>query len=158
ALPFTVIMLMFILSLVKALSIDSEYFESKFSVYTVPWSGKLWKERLENILSFSGRKTVDGFIKITVKPAFEELQKEFAKNGIKAEVISSTDPQRSEIKIQYDNFNSFVYGVKMDYQKISGYIDEENNMPNPNEGRSYIAKAYFGDNREGYDVQLFTSN
>lgn len=158
ALPFTVIMLMFILSLVKALSIDSEYFESKFSIYTVPWSGKLWKERLENILSFSGRKTVDGFIKITVKPAFEELQKEFAKNGIKAEVISSTDPQRSEIKIQYDNFNSFVYGVKMDYQKISGYIDEENNMPNPNEGRSYIAKAYFGDNREGYDVQLFTSN
>src|SRR5690606_2892965 len=52
ALPFSVIMLLFIISLVKALSIDQSYYEREFSVSTIPWSGSSWKDRLKRIVSF----------------------------------------------------------------------------------------------------------
>lgn len=73
ALPFTVIMLLFIVSLTKALAIDNEYFSSKFSVYTVPWSGKLWKTRLHKILTFNRKEAVENYILSSVKSSFEEL-------------------------------------------------------------------------------------
>lgn len=158
ALPFTAVMLLFIVSLSKALSIDNEYFNSKYSIYTIPWSGKLWKERLNQILTFNERKTVDNYIKITVSNAFEELKKEFAKNDVTAEIITGTDPQRVELKITYQDLDSFIYGVKTDFEEIPEYVNKEENFPDSDKNRNYIAKAYFGDNREGYDVQLFTTN
>lgn len=158
ALPFTIIMLLFVVSLSKALAIDNEYFNSKYSIYTVPWSGKLWKERLGQILVFNERKTVDNYIKSTVKNAFVELQKEFAKNNITAEVIHSSNPECVELRIHYNNIDNFIYGVKTDYEVIADYITDEKNTPHINKNRNYIAKAFFGDSREGYDVQLFTTN
>lgn len=158
ALPFTLIMLLFIVSLSKALSIDNEYFNSKYSIYTIPWSGKLWKERLQQILSFNRKKTVDTYIRTTVKNAFNELQKEFAENDITAEVVSSSDPECVELVISYKNIDNFVYGVQTDFEAIADYVASEENTPDVERNRNYIAKAYFGDNREGYDVQLFTTN
>lgn len=46
ALPFSVIMLLFIVSLVKALSVDRSYYEQEFSVTTIPWTGTSWKKDL----------------------------------------------------------------------------------------------------------------
>lgn len=158
ALPFAVIMLLFIVSLSKALSIDSEYFSSKYSIYTIPWSGKLWKERLSHILTFSEKKAVDNYIKNTVKTAFQELSKEFSKNNVTTEVVSAENPQRVELRISYDNIDNFIYGVKTDFQEVPDYVNEETNLPNSEKNKNYVAKAYFGDNRKGYDVQMFTTN
>src|SRR5690606_22304687 len=58
ALPFSAIMLLFIISLIKALSIDRNYYERNFSATTVPWSGEFWKERLNQIISFNDKKSV----------------------------------------------------------------------------------------------------
>ena len=62
ALPFSLIILMMIVCLVKALSIDKKYYEQEFSVSTVPWSGKFWKERLKQIVNADARSDVDEFI------------------------------------------------------------------------------------------------
>lgn len=158
ALPFTIVMLMIIISLSKALSIDNEYFTSNYSTYTVPWSGRLWKDRLGQILTFNEKKTVDNYIKLTVTDAFKELQKEFASNDVEAEVKSFTNPQRVELIVKYENVEDFVYGVQTEFEEIPDYVNEEANMPNQDKNKNYIAKAYFGDNRKGYDVLLFTHN
>ncbi|WP_262483471.1 BCCT family transporter [Chryseobacterium sp. P1-3] len=47
ALPFSVIVILFIVSLMKGLSIDQKYYDRNFSASTVPWSGEFWKERLK---------------------------------------------------------------------------------------------------------------
>ncbi len=47
ALPFSIIVIMFIVSLMKGLSIDQKYYDRNFSESTVPWSGEFWKERLK---------------------------------------------------------------------------------------------------------------
>lgn len=158
ALPFSVIMLLFIVSLVKALSIDQNYYERDFSATTIPWSGEYWKDRLKQIVSYHDKKSVDAFIHSTVQDAFHDLQEEFSKNGIEAKVNSHEKPARVEIEIKYDVVNNFIYGVKSDSKIISDYLLNEDNLPDAENDHSYFPKSYFGDDREGYDVQLFTKN
>lgn len=158
ALPFSIIMLLFIVSLVKALSIDKSYYERDFSVSTIPWSGASWRERLQQIVSFNDKESVSGFIKTTVYESFSDLQKEFAKNGIAAKINFYENPERAEIEIKYDVVNNFIYGVMSDSKIISDYLLNEDNLPDIENNRTFYPKSYFGDDREGYDVQLFTKN
>lgn len=158
ALPFSVIMLLFIVSLTKALVIDKGYYEKDFSSTTVPWSGEHWKERLKQIVSFNDSESTEIYIKTTVQLAFEELAKEFAANGIEARINSQNSPQSIEIEIKYGVINNFIYGVRKESKIVSEYLLNEENLPGSEEGLVYYPKSYFGDNREGYDIKLFTKN
>lgn len=158
ALPFSIIMLLFCVSLVKALIIDRSYYERDFSVSTVPWSGEFWKDRLKQIVSFKSSASVDQFIDTTVKMAFEDLRDEFKQNGIDAKIQGLDGPKRMEIEIRYDVVNNFIYGVKNQGKLVSDYVMEEDNLPDLEDKKTYIPKSYFGDAREGYDVQYFTKN
>lgn len=158
ALPFSLIMLLFIVSLMKAVTIDRDYYERSFSKSAIPWSGERWKERLKRIVSFKDRQSVEDFIKTTVRNAFMELHQEFSDNGIEARINSFSDPVRIEIEIQYDVVNNFIYGVRSQSKAVSDYLVNEENLPDIDENKTYIPKAYFGDSREGYDIQYFTKN
>lgn len=158
ALPFSIIMLLFIISFVKALTIDGDYYDRNFSASAIPWSGEFWKERLKRIVSVKDHPSVEQFIETTVKTAFSELQEEFVENGISVKVNSYKDPTRIEIEIQYDVVNNFIYGVKSQSKLVSEYLLAEENLPDIDEHKTYFPKAYFGDGRQGYDVQYFTKN
>ena len=158
ALPFSIIMLLFIVSLVKALSIDKNYYERDFSLTTVPWSGQSWKERLGRINSLKDKKTTNQYINTTAKEAFIELQKEFEKNGIDAKINQQNDPQKVEIEIKYDIVNNFIYGVKNESKIVSEYLLNEENLQDIDDNQTFFPKSYFGDDREGYNVLLFTKN
>ncbi|RZJ86840.1 MAG: BCCT family transporter [Chryseobacterium sp.] len=158
ALPFSIIMLLFAVSLMKALTIDRSYYERDFSVSTVPWSGEFWKDRLKQIVSFKTRSSVEEFIHTTVKDAFIELQEEFARNGIKAKINQHDRTDKLEIEIQHNVVNNFLYGVRSQLKVVSEYVMEEQNLPELEDKKTYYPKSYFGDVREGYDVQYFTKN
>lgn len=158
ALPFSIILILFIVSLVKALTIDQAYYDRTFSKATVPWSGRLWKDRLKQIVATKDRKSIDLFVNTVVKEAFEELQTEFSENGIVSVMNYGSDPRKIEIEIKYDMINNFVYGVETTSKKVSGFLVEEDNIPEVQKEGAFYPKAYFGDTRAGYDVQYFTKN
>ncbi len=158
ALPFSIIMLLFCVSLVKALTIDRSYYERDFSVSTVPWSGEFWKDRLQQIVSFKSRESVDEFMRSTVKAAFEDLQAEFKDNRIESKIHELDKPNRIAIEIRHDLINNFIYGVKNQFKVVSDYVVEEENLPDLADKKTYFPKSYFGDAREGYDIQYFTKN
>lgn len=158
ALPFSIIMVLFCVSLIKALTIDRSYYERDFSVSTVPWSGEFWRERLKQIVSFKTRSSVDEFIRKTVRESFTELQAEFAKNGIEAKVNVYERPLKVEIEIRHDVVNNFIYGVKTHSKLVSDFVMDEENLPDLADSKTFFPKSYFGDAREGYDVQYFTKN
>lgn len=158
ALPFALIMLLFCVSLMKGLTIDQKYYDRNFSVATVPWSGEFWQERLKKIVSFKDSKTVDAYLKTTVKEAFEELCQEFEKNGIEARINTAEQPVKIEIEIKHDVINNFIYGVKNQPKTVSEFMIQEENLPDLDHSKTFYPKAYFGDSREGYDVQYFTKN
>lgn len=158
ALPFAVIMLFIAVALMKGLTLDYKYYQRSFSVSTVPWSGKLWKERLKKIVSFKDKASVEEFINTKVLRAFSELQDEFANNGIRASIKNLQAPYSLEIEISHDAVNNFVYGIKIQAKLVSEYLIEEENLPDLKNKKTYYPKTYFGDTREGYDVQYFTKN
>ncbi|SHK50570.1 BCCT family transporter [Epilithonimonas mollis] len=158
ALPFSIIMILFIVSLTKALVIDKGYYEKDFSSTTIPWSGEHWRERLRQIVSFNDAESTELYIKTTVQQAFQELGEEFSKNGIDAKINLHNIPESIEVEIKYDVINNFKYGVKKESKMISEYLLDEENLPNSEEGVVYYPKSYFGDSREGYDIKLFTKN
>lgn len=158
ALPFSIIVLCFIVSLVKALTIDNNYYNTDFSVTTTPWSGIYWKERLKQIISYDDEKTIDQYIETTVKESFLELLQELSKNNIKAKINSFEYPRRIEIEIPHDLVNNFIYGVKNHSRPVAEYLVNEENLGGFEGERIHLPMSYFGDSREGYDIRLFTKN
>lgn len=158
ALPFSIIVLLFIVSLMKALIIDQKYYDRDFSASAIPWSGEFWKERLKRIVSFKDKSSVDGFIQSTVKDGFTELQQEFADNGIEVKMNYGDNPTKIEIEIHHGVVNNFIYGVKNQKKTVSEYVMNEENLPDLENNTTHYPKSYFGDTREGYDVQYFTKN
>lgn len=158
ALPFALIMIVFIVSLMKALIVDRNYYEKDFSASAIPWTGVIWKQRLKQIVSFKDRPSVDDFIQDTVKTAFTELKDEFMGNGIEAKINTWNDPAAVEIEIRHDVVNNFVYGVKSHSKTISESMIKDDNLPDIDESKTYYPRAYFGDAREGYDIQYFTKD
>ncbi len=158
ALPFSLIMILFMVSLLKGLTIDQSYYDRTFSKTTVPWSGRLWKDRLKQIVATKDKSTVDNFINTTVKEAFTELQEEFKKNGIISNIKVKNNPLKIELEIEYDVINNFIYGVETTAKNIANYLIDEENLPDVQQKGTFFPKAYFGDTREGYDIQYFTKN
>lgn len=158
ALPFAIIMLFIGAALMKGLVIDYRYYQRSFSVSTVPWSGKLWKQRLRQIVSFKYKRTVEEFIDTNVKQAFAELQEEFDSKGIEVSIRSASDSYGMEMEISHDVVHNFIYGVKVQVKNVSEYLVEEQNLPELQNNRAYYPKTYFGDTRAGYDVQYFTKS
>ncbi len=158
ALPFAVIMVLFSISLMKALIIDQNYYDSTFSVTTIPWSGESWKERLKKMVNFKSKSAINDFIDSHVEPALTELKAEFDSNGINAMIQKYDEPLRIEISISHDTVDNFVYGIKCHRKLVAEYFRQERNLPDVEHQKTYFPKTYFGDGREGYDVKYFTKN
>lgn len=158
ALPFSIIMLLFLVSLTKALKIDKEYYEREFSGTTVQWSGDQWKQRLQQMLSFNDAPSTENFINTTVHQAFTELVSEFEANGISATINQNNLSESIEIEIRYDVINNFIYGVKKESKTLAEDLLQEDNWPSEDQQEVLYPQSYFGDRREDYDVKLFTKN
>ena len=158
ALPFSIIMILFMVSLLKGLKIDQSYYDRNFSKTTAPWSGKLWKDRLKKIVATKSAASVHIFIDTVAKEAFEDLKEEFAKNGIGVEIHYGKNPYKIEIEIKHNLINNFVYGVVTTSKKVATYLVDEQNLPKIQESGTFFPSAYFGDTRESYDIQYFTKN
>lgn len=158
ALPFAVIMLFFVASLMKALLIDHQYYERRYSVSTAPWSGEFWKQRLKQMVSLKSEESVEDFIDHTVFQAFTELQEELRTNGVISKINKTDHPVSLELEIKYDTVNNFKYGVRSDRKVVSALIAKEKNLPDYQSKQVFIPITFFGDSREGYDVQYFTKN
>lgn len=157
ALPFAIIMILFVVSLMKALIIDYSYYEKGLSVSTIPWSGEFWRQRLKTIVSFKTKDSVKNFLEEQALSAFNDLKDEFEVNGIKAEV-KVPDSSMIFLEIRHDIVNNFIYGVKCQKRIVSEYLVDDSNLPDLESNITYFPKTFFGDSREGYDVQYFTKN
>lgn len=91
ALPFSLIMVVMAFCLLRGLWVDDSYFSRNLSKSTAYWDGKHWQARLKKVVSTGKLEDVRAFLRDVADPAFEELQAEFAKNGIAAQVRSGEE-------------------------------------------------------------------
>lgn len=93
-----------------------------------------------------------------VLPAFTELKEEFLLNGIAVEINHIPEDLKISLEIRHDVVNNFIYGVMGQKRIVSEYMVADENLPDLDSNVTYFPKTYFGDSREGYDVQYFTKN
>jgi len=159
ALPFTVIILIYIVSLIRGLSMDHSYYDTSFTHSTINWGGKRWKEKLKDVLNFNERKDVKTFMMDVVEPAFIELKAEFAKQNIDATIrYGKNKYKKIEFSIHHDNLKNFSYAVVVKIKDISDMFIEDDNTPDFSEENYYSLDTYFADGRLGYDVQYFSKD
>lgn len=157
ALPFGIIMLILCFCLWRALQIDHLFHTTRFSHGSSSWNGKLWKERLNRILSFSEKKDIKLFLQETVKPTFVELSEELLKSHIEADIVQGAKGNLSlELVIRHDKVRNFRYGVFAQPQRVSEYLKEEENLPEIDSDVTYVPITYFNDGRRGNDIQYMT--
>jgi len=157
ALPFGLIMLILCLCLFKALHTDELYRQSKIPYGSRNWSGKHWRERLQQIMTFSQKQDVLRFFSDKVRPAFEELKEELSQNGIDAHIIEGKKGKFSiELNIPHDQIWNFRYGVAAEKRTISDYLVEDDNTPDVETGIQYIPVTYYSDGRTGNDIQYLS--
>lgn len=158
ALPFAAIMLMMCYSLLKGLQTDSQYFGTKFNPGSVFWSGEHWKKRLRQMLTQPQAADMKSFLRNTVQPAFDALATELREvHGLTVTVQDGEVPGKSlELVIEKGMMRNFIYGVRIEEHAVAPELCEDEHLPNICHESTFEPMTYFGDGRQGYDVQYMS--
>ncbi len=115
ALPFSIILLVSIWGLFKALHLDSTKrvlrHQSALHHSRQHKSTGGWQRRLRSMVMFPRRSHVNRFIDEVVLPSFEEIAVELRKQGYAVEVISGDD-KRTKLEVQHNQEVNFVYEIR----------------------------------------------
>lgn len=154
ALPFAVILLLALVGLVKALRVE-DYKRESLLMNATPLhssvSSEGWRERLQNIVNFPNKKTVEGFVNKIVAPAFESVEQELKESQIDVE-ISRTE-KAIELRVKHGDEHEFVYGVhrRRHSQPDFSHIDAES-MDSDDEQTYYRAEVHLQEGGQDYCI------
>lgn len=116
ALPFSVVIFMVMISMYRALSIESEKSEARQMVSVVSGEDSDWRERLTRTLDGSTRHGAVSILKHSVRPALQQLASELQAHGHQASV-TNRDSEEVEggcptLQVDFPGAPSFLYQVR----------------------------------------------
>ena len=158
ALPFSVILLIAIWGLLKALHIDStkrvlrQQSATHHSRQHKSTGG--WQRRLRSMVMFPRRSHVNRFIDEVVLPAFEEVAGELRKQGYSV-AVESRDDKRCKLEVQHNVEVNFVYEIRPRAYVQPDFImpDEDDTDTEEREERKYFrAEVYLLEGGQDYDI------
>lgn len=159
SLPFVCLMLIMVFALWQGLNHDKKYFTTQVNPTSIFWSGEHWKERLHQMMSQTNEKDIIRFLKRTALPAMRELQQELTQvynMNVRVNILLEQNEPAVELIIGKGAMRDFVYGIKSVQQTIAEQLVQDDNLPHIQDSEHHIPMTYFGDGREGYDVQYMT--
>lgn len=115
ALPFTLVLLIAMTGLLKALRVEQFKRDSLQLTAILPPqfdNAQSWRDRLANIVSFPDAPAVEEYLRLTVKPALEAVVEELKKHHLSAQLHHSI--HRVELRVSLGDKPDFVYSVKLD--------------------------------------------
>ncbi|NLC99377.1 MAG: choline BCCT transporter BetT [Gammaproteobacteria bacterium] len=158
ALPFSVVLLVAIWGLLKALHIDSTKrvlrHQSATHYSRQHKSAGGWQRRLRSMVMFPRRSHVNRFIDEVVVPAFEEVAGELRKQGYTVEV-ESRDDKRIRLEVQHNVEVNFVYEIRPRAYVKPDFImpDADDTETEEREERKYFrAEVYLLEGGQDYDI------
>lgn len=157
ALPFAFLMLLMSFSLLKGLQTDQLYFSTELNAGSVFWSGEKWKTRLAQMLKQTQLSDMEHFFSKVAEPAFDALAEELRQvYGLTVHLHRQNTPLSLELVIEKGKIRNFIYGIKVKERSVSESLYEEAYFPNIHHTSTFEPMTYFGDGRQGYDVQYMT--
>ncbi len=158
ALPFSVILLVAIWGLLKALHIDStkRVLRQQSAIHHSRQHKSTggWQRRLRSMVMFPRRSHVNRFIDEVVMPALEEVAGELRKQGY-AVAVESRDDKRIRLEVQHNAEVNFVYEIRPRAYVQPDFImpDEDDTETEGREERKYFrAEVYLLEGGQDYDI------
>jgi len=148
ALPFTIVLLLAITGLIKALRVEAFKQESQL-ITAIPHSGTdnndSWQVRLKNVVDFPNKMNVNKFIGKIVAPALDSVAKELKENQIDA-IIS--DKNGLSLIIEHGEEQPFVYRVLARKYSQPDFVNEDDE----DEQSYYRAEVHLIEGGQDYDI------
>jgi choline/glycine/proline betaine transport protein len=148
ALPFTIVLLLAIIGLIKALRVEGFKQESQL-ITAIPHSSNenndSWQMRLRNIVDFPNKINVNKFISQTVTPAFDSVAKELKESQINVEI--SHEDGLSFI-VDHGEEQEFIYRVLARKYSQPDFVTEADD----DEQSYYRAEVHLVEGGQDYDI------
>jgi choline/glycine/proline betaine transport protein len=148
ALPFTIVLLIAIVGLIKALRIEAFKQESQLITaisHTSSDNKDSWQIRLKNIVDFPNKTNVNKFINQVIVPALDSVANELKENDINV-VISEKDGLNLIVK--HGEEQAFVYRVLARKYLQPGFVNEDDE----DEQSYYRAEVHLVEGGQDYDI------
>ena len=155
ALPFSVILLVSIYGLLKALRIDAYKQDSQQMTTIAPTAARnpiSWQRRLRNIAYFPKRSQVKRFVSEVVHPAMLLVEAELAKQNT-VSAIDDTADDRIRFEVDFGDDLNFVYEVRLRAYiqpafALAGLSEEERD----DEQKYYRGEVHLREGGQDYDL------
>jgi choline/glycine/proline betaine transport protein len=148
ALPFTIVLLLAIAGLIKALKVEGVKQESQL-ITAIPHSGSenndSWQMRLKNVVDFPNKLNVNKFISQIVSPALDSVAKELRDNQINVEI---SDKNGLSLIVDHGDDQAFVYRILARKYSQPDYVNEESD----DEKSYYRAEVHLVEGGQDYDI------
>ncbi|ELG2062538.1 BCCT family transporter [Salmonella enterica] len=156
ALPFSVILLISIYGLLKALRRDLTKRESLSMATIAPTAARNpipWQRRLRNIAYLPKRSLVKRFMGDVILPAMTLVQEELNKQGTISH-ISDADDDRIRLEVDLGNELNFIYEVRLRGYNSPAFAMAamDNDEQQAEQHRYYRAEIYLKEGGQNYDV------
>lgn len=151
ALPFSIVLLIGMYGLIKALRVDLEKQNALLFTPSIPSSGdhNSWRERLKSMTKFPNKKNVLNFIHDKVTDACYEIQKELKKSGTEVEV--SKNEKGVELIALLGSEINFTYRVAAQPITLPDYVEGKEASQNP-DGIYFRAEVHLNEGGQDYDI------
>lgn len=154
ALPFTFIMLLICIGLVKALKVDVTRMHALQGARTTPYALKnprSWQQRLGLIMHYPHSQVeVEQFIQDTVQQAFLKLEKEFAVRNLEVKIDQIADGL--QLSVDHRKEINFIYQVVARSTTPPSFMTEQTKQ----EVEYFQAEVFLREGGQHYDVMEWT--
>jgi len=157
ALPFTIVLILAMLGLIKSLRVEAFKQESQL-VTAIPHTGSenndSWQMRLKNVVDFPNKTNVNKFINQTVTSAFELVAKELEGNQIRVEISHENG---LSLIVNHGEQQEFVYRILTRKYSQPNFSNEVSEI-DEDEQSYYRAEVHLVEGGQDYDIMGWSTS
>ncbi|QVQ24359.1 BCCT family transporter [Achromobacter deleyi] len=153
ALPFSIILLLSLWGLFKALKLDATKRGIRYQSLTLSRparGGQSWERRLRNMVMMPRRAHVLRFISDVVRPAFDDVAEELRKQGYAVEVREDEEDGSAILEVSHGEHLDFSYAVQPQAFVRPSLTPDE--AADEEERKYFRAEVHLREGGQDYDI------
>jgi len=154
ALPFSVVLLIVIWGLLKALRQDTTKKDTHTQLHLAPRTANTspedWQRRMRNLMTFPRRRHIERFLDAVVYPACVQVGEELSKLGSDVN-IEKDDDHTVTLHVSHDSEHDFVYSVHPESYMLPAFVEDDEE--DESTGRKYFrAEVHLLEGGQDYNI------
>ena len=154
ALPFSVVLLIVIWGLVKALREDVMKRDTHTQLHLAPRHGGPttvdWQRRVRNLLNYPRRRHIQRFMEEVVTPAFDEVAEALKKQGATIYIEQNTD--YVALQVGHEDELDFLYKIRPEAYLLPSFVETDEEDTEGTERKYFRAEVHLQEGGQNYDV------